>query len=131
MSATGRSEQPPSAHGGEGPAADGGDQDAWLVVRGTAVPEPWRARGRPAMLVPLLPGEVARLLAGQPAEPELTEEDEELATLVARGLTASQIARELGISLRATQYRLAGMRRRVGAGSTPELAALLSRRGFG
>lgn len=134
MSATGRSEPRPSEAvepGGEEPAGDGSDHEAWLVVRGAAAPEPWRSRGRPMTLVPLLPGEAARLLAGRPAQRELTEEDEQLATLSARGLTASQMARELDLSLRATQYRLARMRRRLDVGSTAELAALLSRRGFG
>lgn len=105
-------------------------RDGWLLLPEDAVPERWKARAIKFCLVPLLPREAEGVLAGEPAVPELRPEDEPLLGLVARGLATTEIAVELGISPRTVERRLAALRRRLGVGSTADLARLLARRGF-
>jgi DNA-binding NarL/FixJ family response regulator len=81
-------------------------------------------------LVALLPEELSEILDGELALPALDPEDERILRLAARGRPVSAIARELGVSMRGAQYRLARLRRRFGAQSTSELAVMAARRGF-
>ena len=102
----------------------------WLFLRSEVVPDRWRDRAQPALLVPLLRGETENLLSEGQVEPEILLRDEPLARLAARGRTAAAIARELGLSRRTVERRLAALRLRLGVDSTAELALVLSQRGF-
>ena len=104
--------------------------EGWLFLRPSAVPERWRSRAIPMSLVPLLPEEAAALTAENTAENSPHTGGEEFLKLVARGLSARVIARQLGISTRSVHRRTARLRDSLGVGSTPELASELSRRGF-
>ena len=104
--------------------------EGWLFLRPSAVPERWRSRAIPMSLVPLLPDEAAALTADGATAATQQTGGEEFLKLVARGLSARVIARQLGISTRSVHRRTARLRDSVGVGSTPELASELSRRGF-
>jgi DNA-binding CsgD family transcriptional regulator len=104
---------------------------AYLLVGEGRVPTRWRPRARWVALIPLLPEEVSSLAAGEEARLTLDPQEERIASLLARGLSVSVIARELGEPLRTVQRRLARLRDRVGVRSTSELAVLLAARGFG
>jgi DNA-binding NarL/FixJ family response regulator len=101
----------------------------WLFVLGE-VPERWRDRARYASFIPLLPDEAASVLAagaGSPVDPE----EDALLRLAARGLPAPAIARVSGVSIRTVHRRLARLREQLEVDTTSELAAELSRMGFG
>ena len=117
-------EREPDTDEGQGP-------EGWLFLRPSAVPERWRGRAILMSFIPLLPEEAAALTAGSSAA-EVSQHNggEELLKLVARGLSARVIARQLGISPRSVHRRTARLRDSIGVGSTAELAAELSRRGF-
>jgi DNA-binding CsgD family transcriptional regulator len=102
----------------------------WLFLQPDRLPERWRDRARPAVYVPLLSQEIAELLAGRLAGPALTGPEEHLAELVARGLGVPAIARELKVSHRTVERRMAALRERVGARSSVELGQALSASGF-
>lgn len=110
------------------PGFASGSLGALFLFAPDAVPEHWRSRAVPMALVPLLPSEARSILEGPQAT--IAPEDEDLLRLAARGLTGADIARELGISLRSVERRLARLRRDLGVDSTAELAAFLSKRGF-
>lgn len=113
-----------------GEGTDGrGRPEGWVFVHPDAVPDRWRGRAVPMAAVPLVPGELAGLL-GDGAVPELEPHDERILRLVARGLSARAMARELGVTPRSIQYRLARLRERFEVGSTAELVAEAARRGF-
>lgn len=112
------------------PGASPDSPAAWLLLSPEAVPEPWRSRGREVRLVPLLPEEAAGILRGEGAPSELTGDNVAVSRLLARGLSAASISKELGLSVRTVERRLADLRDRFGVGSTAELATLLSERGF-
>lgn len=107
------------------------DAAGWLFVAPEAVPARWRERARPASLVALLPDEVDQILAGGPAVPQLSGEARRLVRLVAAGRPVGTIARELDVSQRTVERRLADLRDRLGVDTTDELIALLAERGLG
>ena len=82
-------------------------------------------------LIPLLPEEASRVLAGEAAHPALNPEDAALARLLVRGLTISAIAGEAGMSVRGVQRRIGRLRERFGTETTAELRGLFADRGFG
>ncbi|MDQ3956723.1 MAG: helix-turn-helix domain-containing protein [Actinomycetota bacterium] len=102
----------------------------WILVAPSALPERWRDRAAPMFLVPLLPEEARRVLAGEAAASELQDEDLSLARLVARGVPVDDIAGQLHLTSRTVYRRLARLRRTIGVSTTAELVAELSRRGF-
>lgn len=102
----------------------------WVLLPPEAVPERWRDRCVPMMLVPLLPSEAEGVLAGEPAEPAIAREDQELLKLAAEGVSAREIARRLHLGSRTVQRRLARFRSELGATSHAELRALLAKRGW-
>lgn len=102
----------------------------WLFLPPDAVPRRWRDRAVDVSLVPLLPDEADRLLAGERLLPSVDHEDERLLMLVARGLSAPSIATELGTAVRTVERRLSRLRESFGVKTTGELAALLAREGF-
>lgn len=112
------------------PAASPEGSPAWLLLPPEAVPEPWLSRSREVRLVPLLPEEAVGMLRGGGAPSELTGDELPLARLLARGLSAAAISKELGLSVRTVERRLAHLRDRFGVRSTAELATLFSERGF-
>ncbi len=107
-----------------------GDRRGWVFLEPEAVPERWRSRAVEVLLVPLLPEEMDDILAQGRAVPELDPKDERLAELVASGASLPSIADELGLAPRTVERRVARLRTRFGVGSTAELAALFSARGF-
>jgi DNA-binding NarL/FixJ family response regulator len=102
----------------------------WLFLPPEAVPPRWRDRAVDVRLVPLLPDEADRLLTDEPLLTDVDPEDERLLMLVARGLSAPSIARELGSAVRTVERRLSRLRERFGVETTAELVALLAREGF-
>lgn len=109
----------------------GGAVDAWLFVRGESVPQRWRSRAISVSLIPLLPSESETLLATGTAEPALEEEDMHMASVVARGSSLQSIAREMSMSLRTVQRKLAQLEQRLGVSGKRELQQLLRAGGFG
>lgn len=105
--------------------------EAWVFLPLSLVPERWRRRVTPLAAVPLLPSEAEAVLSGEPVEPEVGPEDERLLALVASGMGATAVSRELGVSVRTVEYRLQRLRRRLGVKSTAELVAVLAEGGFG
>lgn len=103
----------------------------WLFMESELIPDRWRGRMVEGALVPLLPEEASRLLAEGRTESGMDPAEERLVELVASGGSPSRIAAELDISRRTLERRLRRLRRRFGVRSTAELAAFLSRRGFG
>jgi DNA-binding CsgD family transcriptional regulator len=104
---------------------------AWVLLPADAVPDEWARRGRPFVLLRMLPGEARRLLGGAPARPELDAVDERLVALVAAGRSAAETGRLLGYSRRTVERRLARLRAKVGVATTAELVAHLAAAGFG
>jgi DNA-binding CsgD family transcriptional regulator len=105
--------------------------EGWLFIADEAVPEKWRGRAVGMSLVPLLPGEMAEFVGDQSADGFIPDErDVALYKLVARGLSANDIARELGIASRSVHRRLARLRERLEVETTSQLAAEFARRGF-
>lgn len=102
----------------------------WILVDPSDVPEDWRGRGTPLVMLPLLQDEADSILAGRPATPAVDDEELRLLQMVARAPTIRQIAKEMGLGERATQKRLAALRRQFGVGSTSELSALLASKGY-
>lgn len=100
---------------------------AWLFVRPDAVPAQWHDRAEPMALIPLVPEEVRHVLG---TAPDVEPGDVRLVRLAARGRTAAAIARDLGVSSRTVERRLAALRQEFGVGSTAELAVALAGRGF-
>lgn len=116
-------------------AGDPRDQEApfegWLFIRGDAVPEKWRDRAISVSLVPLMPGELDDLAPPNGSNGFAPDPgDVELYMLIARGLPAPEIARELGIATRSVHRRLARLRERLDVQTTAQLAAAFARRGF-
>ena len=102
----------------------------WVILPDEAVPARWRGRAIAMSLVPLLPEEARQVLAGGQTIPSVSEKEEAVARLAARGLTVDAIARQLDVSVRTVNRRLAKLRQLLGVSSTAQLAAELARRGF-
>lgn len=103
--------------------------DGWLVLTGP-VPERWRERAVSLHLIPLLPVESNRIVAGAVALPGITVEDEPLLRTIARGSKTAAMAKELGIPKRTLERKLERLRRQLKVTSTADLIALLARLGF-
>ncbi len=103
---------------------------AWLLMSPEAVPERWKSRQVPLMLVPLLPAEADEVLREGSAAAGMSAEEEAVAVRVAKGMSATEIARELHMTPRSVYRRLARLRAKLGAGNLAELAARLSAAGF-
>lgn len=98
----------------------------WVLLDASDVPEPWRGRGRPLVLVHLFPDEAETMLRGEPVQSPIAPRDAELARLVALGRSGSDIARELGLSQRTVERRLSALRRQFELDTKSELAAFLA-----
>lgn len=106
------------------------DIRGWLLLSPDAVPDVWRARAVPMVLVPLLPAEAAQVLSHRPAEQAIPASQLPLVRLVATGRSAQEIARQLGLSPRTVHRRVARLRDGFGVSTIHELATELARRGF-
>ena len=104
--------------------------EGWLFLRSDSVPEKWHDRAISVSLVPRLAGELEGVVSGDGVEFVPEPEDVVLYKLIARGLPAPAIARELGIATRSVHRRLARLRERLGVETTAQLAAAFARRGF-
>ena len=102
----------------------------WILIPDKSLPERWADRAVSLALVRLLPEESERLLATGETGPSLHPEEEQLARLAARGMGAEDIARTLHMTPRSVYRRLARLRKRFGATSRAELAAVLAKHGF-
>ena len=107
-----------------------GEVPGWVILGPDAVPEGWRARAVPMVLVPLTPAEADRLLSGDPVETTITPEDLRLIQLVAKGLSVVEIARVLSMSTRTTYRRVTRLRDEFAVSTLEELSTVLARRGF-
>lgn len=110
---------------------DLGSSDNVLVFVFGDVPERWKERARPAHFIPLLPSESSPVLSAAGRAGLVEPEDDVLLRLAARGAAARVIARTANLSIRTVHRRLARLRDQFGVESSAELAAELSRRGFG
>ena len=106
------------------------DDRLWLVLDPDSVPDRWKERAFPAVVVPLTPEETAEVLNEGSTRPLMPAEEEAVARLAARGTSAEEIARELHMTSRSVYRRLARLRERMGARNAAELASKLSRSGF-
>ena len=102
----------------------------WVLMPKDSVPERWEARAVDLALVPLAPDEAKRVLESGSTTPTLDRDDEKLASLVAQGLSAEEIARIAHMTPRSVYRHMARLRRKVGAQSTSELVSRLAREGF-
>ena len=82
------------------------------------------------LLVPLTPAEAAQVLSQTPAEQAVAASDLPLVRLVAKGHSATQIARSLGVSPRTVHRHVARLCDDFGVATIQELATELARRGF-
>lgn len=102
----------------------------WFLVPTDAVPHKWRHRAIDVSLLPLSPDELSDVLVGQAPSPRIEEGDLPLVQLVARGMSATEISRQLGVAPRTVYRRVARLRRDFDVASTAELSAALAKRGF-
>ena len=105
-------------------------EGVWVLVPQDALPERWAHRALPLSLVRLLPGEAEQLLVNGSTAPAMSTEEEDLARLVASGKGAPEIATQLHMTPRSVYRRLARLRKRFGARTSTELAAILAKNGF-
>lgn len=104
--------------------------DGWVLLPPEMVPKRWRHRAVTITLVPLLPSEAQQILTTESATPDIDPEDEAVLRLAGRGLSSQAIARELKVTPRSVQRRLARLRDRLGVDARADLPAVLSSRGF-
>ena len=104
--------------------------ETWLVLENDDVPEAWSHRSMTITVLRLSADEAKRLLSGEHARPIVSDDDEELAHLVAAGLGVSQIAKRLHLTTRSIYRRLARLRAEFGVATVGELATTLSRLGY-
>lgn len=109
---------------GPGPIPPG-----WLIVTAT-VPAMWQERARTVALIPLLPEELKSLMDGRHTQPTIDPEQLPIVTAIAQGMSAREIAREMGITPRTVYRHVARLRESFNVETLAQLAAELARRGF-
>ena len=102
----------------------------WVILSANAVPEAWRSRGIPMVLVPMTVTEANALLSDAPVEQDISSRDLPLVHLVARGHSAAEIARALNVSHRTVNRHVARLSEEFAVSTIQELATELARRGF-
>ena len=107
-----------------------GEIPGWVILSPDSVPEHWRSRAIPMLLVPMLPAEAAQALSNAPVEDGMTAGQLPLVRLLARGLSAAETARELGVSPRTVQRHVARLSDQFGVATIQQLATELARHGF-
>lgn len=108
------------------------DLAGWLFLTPEAVPEHWQERAVAVAFIPLFGHELDSVVArpGATVGKKRSSADPSLVALVAKGLTKQQLARELNVSIRTVDRRLAVLRAEFGAQTLPELTGMLARLGF-
>lgn len=101
-----------------------------MILSAGAVPDAWRSRVIPMVLVPMTPSEASQLLSGAAVEQDITAADLRLVRLVARGHGVAEVARSLGVSERTVYRHVARLSERFAVSTIQELATELARRGF-
>ncbi len=114
------------AESGSGGLAAG----AWVLIPTQDVPLRWASRSIMLSLVPLAPEESTQLLEHGKASPLFSADEEQLAALIAEGLSMHAIARRLHVSPRTVYRRTADLRKKLKEPDTRQLALRLSRLGF-
>jgi DNA-binding NarL/FixJ family response regulator len=104
--------------------------ETWLLVESDEVPEPWNRRSMRITVIRLAPDEAKRVLSNDHASPLIGPDLEELAHLVASGLSVSEMSQQLHLTPRSVYRRLARLRSLFGVSTLSELAAKLSRLGY-
>jgi DNA-binding CsgD family transcriptional regulator len=102
----------------------------WVILSPGALPDAWRSRAIPMVLVPMTPTEASQLLSDAPVEQHIAPADLPLVHLVARGQGTREISRALGVSPRTVNRHVARLRDEFGVSTIQELATELARRGF-
>ena len=102
----------------------------WVILSPRALPDAWRSRAIPMVLVPLTPLEASELLSDAPVEQAIAAADLSLVQLVARGYSAAEVARSLDVSERTVYRHVARLSDEFGVSTIQELATELARRGF-
>lgn len=97
--------------------------EGWVLLSRDAVPDPWKARGVPLVLVPLLHDEARQVTSLARKRPNLDADRLALLQLVMSGLSIDAMARELKVSRRTVERRLSGLRQRFGVDTTAQLVA--------
>jgi DNA-binding NarL/FixJ family response regulator len=101
-----------------------------VILSQGEIPDAWTSRAIPLWLVPLTPAEARDLLSDAPVEQDIAGTDLSIVRLVARGLSAAEVSREVGVSLRTVHRRVARLRDEFGVETIQGLATELARRGF-
>jgi DNA-binding NarL/FixJ family response regulator len=104
--------------------------ETWLLIESDDVPEQWSHRSMRITVIRLAPDEAKRVLSNDHASPIIGPEHEELAHLVASGLSVSQMSQQLHLTSRSVYRRLARLRNVFGVATLNELATKLSRLGY-
>ena len=101
-----------------------------MILSPDAIPDAWRSRAIPLLLVPLTPAEAGQLLSDAPVQQDIAPADQPLIHLIARGHSAGEIARALDFSPRTVNRRVARLREEFEVSTIQELATVLARQGF-
>ena len=104
--------------------------ETWLLIESDEVPEQWSHRSMRITVIRLAPDEAKRVLSNDHARPIIGPEHEELAHLVASGLSVTQMSQQLHLTSRSVYRRLARLRSVFGVATLNELATKLSRLGY-
>jgi DNA-binding NarL/FixJ family response regulator len=104
--------------------------ETWLLIESDDVPEQWSRRSMRITVIRLAPDEARRVLSNDHATPLIGPDHEELAHLVARGLSVSEMSAQLHLTPRSVYRRLAHLRGMFGVATLSELATKLSRLGY-
>jgi len=104
--------------------------ETWLLIESDEVPEQWSRRSMRITVIRLAPDEARRVLSNDHAAPLIGPDYEELAHLVAGGLSVSEMSAQLHLTPRSVYRRLARLRALFGVATLSELATKLSRLGY-
>jgi DNA-binding NarL/FixJ family response regulator len=104
--------------------------ETWLLIESDDVPEQWSRRSMRITVIRLAPDEARRVLSNDHATPLIGPDHEQLAHLVASGLSVSQMSQQLHLTPRSVYRRLARLRALFGVATLSELATKLSRLGY-
>jgi DNA-binding NarL/FixJ family response regulator len=107
-----------------------GSAETWLLIESDDVPEQWSRRSMRITVIRLAPDEAKRVLSNDHAGPMIGPDHEELAHLVASGLSVSEMSQQLHLTPRSIYRRLARLRSVFGVATLNELATKLSRLGY-
>ncbi|HEY7873940.1 MAG TPA: hypothetical protein VIG64_02340 [Actinomycetota bacterium] len=104
--------------------------ETWLLIESDDVPEQWSHRSMRITVIRLAADEARRVLSNDHAGPLIGPDHEELAHLVASGLSVSQMSQQLHLTSRSVYRRLARLRSVFGVATLSELSAKLNRLGY-